>query len=78
MHIMTIEICHLIFSGTLKPKTGHIISNKVLASSLVHDIQIQTAYYILVKAILFATFHFFLSVLGVKMAFPENTCLTLL
>ena len=49
MHIMTIEmvICYLV--GMLKPRTGRIISNKVLASSLVHDIQIQTAWYILVK-----------------------------
>ena len=49
--MMTVEICHLLFSGDvicylvgmLKPKMGHIIANKVLASSLVHDIQIQTA-----------------------------------
>ena len=63
---------------TLKHKTGHIIGNKVLASSFVHDIQIQTAKYILVKASLFATFHFILSLFGVKMTFPENTCLKLL
>ena len=34
--------------------------------------------FILVKAILYATFHFFQSVLGMKMAFPENTCVKLL
>ena len=56
---------------------GHIIANKVRASSLVHDIQIQTACYILVKAILLATFHFSVG-FRVKMAFPENTCLKLL
>ena len=57
--------------GTLKPKTGHIIGNKVLASSLVHDIQIQTPYYILMKAFLFATFHFFVGCRG-ENGFPRK------
>ena len=58
----------------LKPKKGHIIGNKVLTLSLVHDIQIKAALTVITsKSYFVCNNSFFRSVLGVKMAFPENT-----